>query len=73
MVVELFFVLPEGINHFRIKKILAGFWDWNRVLVISQFEPEDSWQTFRAMTRNQLIIALSHAMVVIEASEKVAQ
>lgn len=63
-------VLPEGINHFRIKKALDPVWDWNRVLVVSQFEPDDPWKAFRAMIRNQLIIALSRVMIVIEAGEK---
>lgn len=63
-------VLPEGINHFRIKRALEPVWDWERVLVISQFEPDEPWKAFRAMTRNQLIIALSRAMIVIEAGEK---
>ena len=63
-------VLPEGINHFRIKKALEPVWDWDRVLVISQFEPDEPWKAFRAMTRNKLIIALSRVMIVIEAGEK---
>ena len=63
-------VLPEGINHFQIKKEFQPVWDWERVLVISQFEPNDSWQAFRALTRNQLIIALSRAVIVVEAGEK---
>lgn len=64
------FVLPEGIEHFRIKKELQDVWDWSRVLVLSQYEPSDSWQAYRAMERNKLIIALSDAMIVIEAGEK---
>lgn len=60
-------VLPEGIEHFRIRKNLAEAWDWNRVLVISQFAPSAGWKSFRAMERNLLIIALSRAMIVIEA------
>lgn len=63
-------VLPEGINYFRIKKALKPVWDWERVLVVSQFEPSEPWKAFRAMTRNQLIIALSRVMIVIEAGEK---
>lgn len=63
-------VLPEGINHFRIKKTLRSVWDWDRILVVSQFEPNEPWKAFRAMTRNQLIIALSRVMIVIEAGEK---
>lgn len=63
-------VLPEGIDHFRIRKSFEAIWDWERVLVVSQFEPGAVWQGYRAMARNDLIIALSDAMVVIEAGEK---
>ncbi|MDI9347512.1 MAG: DNA-processing protein DprA [Methylacidiphilales bacterium] len=63
-------VLPEGIANFTIKKQLQNVWDWERVLVISQFKPEDFWQPFRAFTRNKTIIALSSVMVVIEAGDK---
>ena len=63
-------VLPEGINHFRIKRALAPVWDWGRTLVISQFNPDDAWKGYRAMTRNQVIIGLCKAMIVIEAGEK---
>jgi DNA processing protein len=62
-------VLPEGIDHFRIRKELRPVWDWSRVLVLSQFEPSAVWKSFRAMERNGLIIALSRAMIVIEAGE----
>ncbi len=64
------FVLPEGINHFKIKRMLQPVWNWERVLVVSQFELGAPWQAFRAMRRNQLIIALSRVMIVIEAGEK---
>ncbi|MBI5518913.1 MAG: DNA-processing protein DprA [Desulfovibrio sp.] len=60
-------VLPEGIEHFRVRKTLVADWDWNRVLVISQFPPSTSWKAYHAMARNTLIIALSRAMIVIEA------
>ena len=63
-------VLPEGIDHFRIRKEIAEVWDWSRVLVVSQFMPSDGWTMFRAMARNELIISLSSAMIVIEAGEK---
>lgn len=62
-------VLPEGINHFRVRKVFEGVWDWQRVLIVSQFEPDAAWKTFRAMERNQIIIALSKAVIVIEAGE----
>ncbi|GFZ79945.1 hypothetical protein RLOatenuis_1400 [Rickettsiales bacterium] len=63
-------VLPQGINYFRIRKALKSVWDWERVLVVSQFEPNEPWRAFRAMIRNQLIIALSRVMIIIEAGEK---
>ncbi len=63
-------VMPEGINHFKIKRELAKIWDWSRVLVLSEFEPEDTWQAYRAMQRNQTIIGLSQAMIVVEARDK---
>jgi DNA processing protein len=62
-------VLPEGINHFKVRRSLVNAWDWNRVLVISQFGANDPWKAYRAMARNQLIVALSSAMIVIEAGE----
>lgn len=63
-------VLPEGIDHFRVKKDIQPVWDWDRVLVISPFPPPAVWKSYRAMERNGLIIALSRAMVVIEAGAK---
>jgi len=62
-------VLPEGISHFHIKQHLRPVWDWERVLVVSQFNPYSTWKGFRAMARNLVIIGLSKAMVVIEANE----
>lgn len=67
---ETILVLPEGIDHFRIRTELKDVWDWQRVLVISQFEPQMRWQSWRAMERNKLVIALSDAIVVVEAGEK---
>ncbi len=63
-------VLPEGINGFRIKKHLKSVWDWNRVLVLSEFTPNAIWSVNRAMQRNSTIIGLSDVMVLIEAKEK---
>lgn len=62
-------VLPEGIAHFRIRKQLREVWDWERVLVLSQFAKYDTWQVWRAMRRNYLILALSKALLVIEAQK----
>ncbi|MDL2224069.1 DNA-protecting protein DprA [Bacteroidales bacterium OttesenSCG-928-M06] len=62
-------VLPEGINSFSIKKELKDVWDWNRILVISEFKPDEKWMASRAMQRNNTIIGLSDVVVVIEAGE----
>lgn len=62
-------VLPEGISHFRIKKELKPFWDWERALVVSQYPDNAPWASYRAMERNGLIVALSRATVVIEAGD----
>lgn len=62
-------VLPEGIKYFTIKKELEDVWDWTRVLVLSEFFPEDKWMAGRAMKRNQTLIGLSDIMMVIEAGE----
>ncbi len=63
------FVLPEGMNQFRVKKVLRDVWDWDNILIISQFEPEAIWRNWQAMQRNYLIIALSRVMIAIEAGE----
>lgn len=63
-------VIPEGINRFRVRRTLKPVWDWNRVLVVSQFEPDHAWKVFRAMDRNQTLVGLSKALLVFEAKEK---
>lgn len=63
-------VLPEGINHFRVKREIANVWDSSRVLVVSQFSPTQTWTAGGAMTRNSVIIGLSLALVVVEAGER---
>jgi len=64
-------VLPEGINHFRVKRgAVADVWDKERALVVSQFSPGRPWSAGSAMARNNVIIGLSLALVVVEASDK---
>jgi DNA processing protein len=64
-------VLPEGIDHFRVKRgPVADVWNKERVLVLSQFPPGRPWSAGNAMARNNVIIGLSLALVVVEASEK---
>jgi DNA protecting protein DprA len=67
---ETIIVLPEGIDHFRIKRAVKPLWDWKRVLVVSQFVPNAIWRADRAMERNKVIIGLSSAIIVLEARDK---
>lgn len=64
-------VLPEGIRHFRVVTELKPLVDLDRnFLAISMFDPDASWQVWRAMQRNKLIIGLSVGLFVIEARER---
>ena len=64
-------VLPEGIDHFRIRRDgMRTAWDPDRALVLSQFAPTQPWTVHGAMARNGTIIGLSAALVVVEAGEK---
>lgn len=60
-------VLPNGISSFNVRQELKDVWDWDRVLVISEYLPKDKWSVSRAMNRNNTIIGLSDIMVVVEA------
>ena len=59
-------VLSDGIKQLRQKSAFKKF-NWDRdVLAVSQFDPDTKWQAWNAMERNQLVCALSKAVVVIE-------
>jgi DNA processing protein len=64
-------VLAEGILHFRVKRVFRdrGITP-DRVLVLSQFAPEQRWSAGAAMTRNGIICALGRALVVVEARDR---
>lgn len=63
-------VLAEGIDNFRIKKSIKESWDWQRVLVLSHYPRNAVWRADRAMDRNKVIVALSDAVIVVEAREQ---
>lgn len=63
-------ILPEGIDHFRIKKTIRDFWDWSRVIVLSYFPRNAVWRADRAMERNKAIVGLADAVIVLEARDK---
>ena len=59
-------VLSNGIKQLHRKSAFKKFnWDQD-VLTVSQFDPDTTWQAWNAMKRNQLVCALSKAVVVIE-------
>mgnify|MGYP000154754108 CR=1 FL=1 len=60
-------VLPEGLLEFKPNK-LEGIQNWRkRTLVLSQFAPHDKWKASNAMKRNEVICAISDAVIVVEA------
>lgn len=59
-------VAAEGLSAFKMKSDLKRFAKSENVLVISEFEPEARWTMYRAMQRNNTIIGLSAAMVLVE-------
>lgn len=64
------FVIVEGILNNRIKNDVKELLDEKNHLFISQFLPDLSWSASNAMKRNNTIIGLSDAMILIEAGMK---
>jgi DNA processing protein len=62
-------VLAEGIIDFRPKQAYRDLPDGalERLLVVSQFPPRQRWTAGAAMTRNQVIVGLGDAVIVVEA------
>lgn len=63
-------VLAEGINHFRVKRDFQDAFDYDKVLVVSQFPPDQPWAAHAAMSRNKVIFGLGSALVVVEAGPR---
>jgi DNA processing protein len=61
-------VLATGLAGWWKKNDIAAVWDWNRVLVVSEFELNDPWTPARAFQRNGTVIRLSRAVIVAEAA-----
>lgn len=60
------FVIVEGILKNRIKSEVKELLDEKNHLFISQFSPNFTWSSANAMKRNNTIIGLSDAMIMIE-------
>lgn len=64
-------VLAEGIRRFALVRELRPLIDLDRnFLAVSMFDPDATWQAWRAMQRNRLIVGLSAGLFVIEAGER---
>jgi putative DNA methylase len=62
-------VLAEGITHFRAKSEIKRLLTADNYVVISEFLPLIPWAARQAMQRNQTIIGLTDAMMVVESGE----
>lgn len=63
-------VLSCGLEHFYLRPSLKELSGENNSLVLSQFYPWAQWEKHHAILRNQLIVGLSKAVIVIQATEK---
>ncbi len=61
-------VLAEGMLTSSARRLVRAV-DHGAVAVVSTFLPQGSWQTWRAMGRNNYILGLSDRLMVIEARE----
>jgi DNA processing protein len=63
-------VLPTGILRFKARKELRKHFDEGKVLLLSEFPPEQGWSTGCAMQRNKITAALSHGLILVEPGAK---
>ena len=61
-------VLAEGLNQWKIKADIKGVWNWDRALVVSEFDDGATWSKEKAFQRNGTVIRLSRAVIVAEAA-----
>jgi len=60
------FVLPEGILRKSIKNEIKHYLSDSNHVFVSQFMPEITWNSINAMKRNEVIIGISDAMILVE-------
>lgn len=65
-------VLPEGALKFRLSEALRSYWTEaaERIVVVTQFAPNEPWSARNAMSRNATVIGLSRAFCAIEAGDE---
>jgi len=66
-------VLPMGIHALEIDDELAAALEHGRALLLSPFHPNARFDPAQALARNRLIVALSDALVVMQAGETGAE
>ncbi|MDZ4858973.1 MAG: DNA-processing protein DprA [Candidatus Hydrogenedentes bacterium] len=59
-------VLPQGMRTYTFPQYVRDALESNRCAIISQFDPEMTWQTHAAVTRNATIAAFSKLVCVVE-------
>ena len=62
-------VLAEGIDHFRVKGPVSAVWDWQRLLVITEFLPKVIWSLNTAMQRDLTLCSLCDGVVVVQPNQ----
>lgn len=63
------FVIPQGIKRLgKLHSSLLPFLTLENFLILSVFDPLLSWNVNSAMIRNEVIVALSEALIIIEAN-----
>lgn len=59
-------VLPTGIRESYVRGELKEYWTPNRVLVVSEFEPNAPFSGRQAMARNKTICEMSKAVIIVQ-------
>jgi DNA processing protein len=59
-------VLPTGILKPKLRREFSAHLQSGKVLLVSEFIPEQGWTAGCAMQRNRLLVALSKAIVLVE-------
>ena len=63
-------VLAEGVKKFKGYREFYTAMTEGRLLVMSSFDPDDRWQTFKAQDRNPLIYAMGDKVFIAESGAK---
>jgi DNA processing protein len=63
-------ILPYGLGKFRRNNVLSEVFDFNSFLAVSELPLSFPFTAGNALRRNKLLVALSHAVIVVESREK---